>query len=59
MTYETLLRRVWGGRKGVDEKSVRAYVQRLREKLGDDAKRSTYIVTELGVGYRTPGPGDA
>ena len=59
VTYETLMRRVWGGRKGADEKSVRAYVQRLRAKLGDDAKRPTYIVTELRVGYRMSGPGEA
>ena len=59
VTYATLLRRVWGRRKGADEKSVRAYVQRLREKLGDDAKRPTYIVTELRVGYRMPGPDEA
>ena len=59
VTYETLLRRVWAGRRGADEKSVRAYVQRLREKLGDDAKRPTYIVTELRVGYRMPGPAEA
>ena len=59
VTYETLMRRVWGGRKGADEKSVRAYVQRLRAKLGDDAKRPTYIVTELRVGYRMPGPEEA
>ena len=58
VTYETLLRRVWAGRRGADEKSVRAYVQRLREKLGDDAKRPTYIVTELRVGYRMPGPAE-
>ena len=59
VTYETLMRRVWGGRKGADEKSVRAYVQRLRAKLGDDAKQPTYIVTELRVGYRMPGPEEA
>ena len=43
--YETLLRRVWIGRKGADAKRVRTYVERLRNKLGDDAKRPTYIVT--------------
>ena len=58
VTYETLLRRVWAGRKGARPKTVRAYVQRLREKLGDDAQRSTYIVTELRVGYRMPRPED-
>lgn len=57
--YETLLRRVWVGRKGADAKRVRTYVERLRNKLGDDAKQLTYIVTEPRVGYRMPGPGEA
>ena len=56
---ETLLRSVWGERKGADEKSVRVYVRRLCEKLGDDAKQPTYIVTELRVGYRMPEPAEA
>lgn len=30
--------------------------RRLRERLGDDAKQPTYIVTELRVGYRMPEP---
>ena len=52
VTYETLLRRVWAGRKGARPKTVRTYVQRLREKLRDDANRPVYIVTDPRVGYR-------
>ena len=55
VSYETLLRRVWAGRKGARPKTVRTYVQRLREKLGDDATRPRYIVTEPRVGYRMEG----
>ncbi|MDE0032744.1 MAG: response regulator [Deltaproteobacteria bacterium] len=58
-TYETLLRQVWGGRHGADEKIVRAYVKRLRKSLGDDARQPVYIRTELRVGYRMPRPGDS
>ncbi len=57
LTYDALLRQVWSGRNS-DAKIVRAYVKRLRRKLGDDAKRPTYILTELRVGYRMPRPGD-
>ena len=57
LTHETLLRRVWSGRTA-DPKIVRAYVKRLRSKLGDDAQRPAYILTEPRVGYRMPGPGD-
>ena len=58
-TYDTLLRQVWGGRIGADASNVRAYVQRLRRRLGDDARRAVYIQTELRVGYRMPRPGGA
>ena len=54
-TYETLLRQVWGGRNG-DPRSVRAYVRRLRKKLGDDTARPVYIFTEPRVGYRMAQP---
>ena len=57
-TYGALLRQVWDGRHGADEKIVRAYVKRLRKRLGDDARRPVYIQTELRVGYRMPGPDD-
>ncbi len=58
-TYDALLRRVWGGRIGADAGIVRAYVKRLRRRLGDDARRPVYIQTELRVGYRMPRPGNA
>ncbi len=57
LTYEALLRQVWSGRNS-DAKIVRAYVKRLRRKLGDDARQPVYILTELRVGYRMPGQDD-
>ena len=36
-TYEALRRKVWGARAKGDPKVVRAFVKRLRKKLGDDA----------------------
>ena len=58
LTHETLLRRVWAGRGGGGPKIVRAYVKRLRSKLGDDAARPAWIFNERGVGYRMARPGD-
>ena len=58
LTHETLLRRVWAGRPAAAPKIVRAYVKRLRDKLGDEADRPALIVNERGVGYRMPRPGD-
>ena len=55
-TYDALLRQVWSGRSHANPKLVRAYVQRLRRKLGDDTSRPAYILTERRVGYRMPRP---
>ena len=59
VTYETLLRSVWrlDGLKG--KRRVRAFVKKLRDKLGDDAESPTYIFTEPRVGYRMHRPDDA
>ena len=47
--HKALLRQVWGGRNTGDPKRVRAYVKRVRRKLGDDAADPAYIVNECGV----------
>ena len=57
LTYEWLLRHVWRGDSD-DAKLVRAIVKKLRRKLGDDAARPAYILTERGVGYRMGPPSD-
>ena len=56
-SYEDLLRRVWSGKGYRDPKLVRAFIKKLRRKLGDDAARPAYIRTERGVGYRMGTPG--
>ena len=58
LTYETLLQQVWGGWDSPGTYRVRTFVKKLRSKLGDDAGRPAYILTERGVGYRIPGPED-
>ncbi len=59
LTHEALLRQVWAGRKNPNSKTVRAYVKRLRNRLGDDADRPAWIINERGVGYRMARPGEA
>ena len=56
VSHEQLLRRVWGPLYSSDARIVRTYVKELRQKLGDDAARPTYIFTEPGVGYRMAKP---
>ena len=60
MTYDSLLRRAWGGRDlgGGDAKLVHAVIRRLRRKLGDSAASPAYILNERAVGYVMPAPRD-
>ena len=60
LTYEHLLRRVWGAEKDADLRPMRTVISTLRRRLGDDADNPTYIFTEPRVGYRMArgqGPG--
>ena len=54
--YDDLARSVWSHRERVDSKLVRAYIRRLRPKLGDDPDAPVYIFSERGVGYCMPAP---
>ena len=56
LTYERLLRRVWGLDGDADVRPMRTAVSSLRRKLGDAAESPTYVFTELRVGYRMPNP---
>ena len=58
LTHESLLRQVWSRRSNADPKIVRAYIKRLRSRLGDDGARPALIFNERGVGYRMARPGD-
>ena len=58
LTYERLLRRVWGSENSGDVRPMRTVVSALRRKLGDDADEPRYIFTEPKVGYRMA-PGEA
>ena len=51
LTYEQLVRRVWGQGKVGEWGLVRTIIRRLRIKLNDDAESPTYIFNERYVGY--------
>ncbi|MGA7732724.1 MAG: response regulator transcription factor [Chloroflexia bacterium] len=52
LSHDTLLRRVWGPEYEGEERYLKVFVRRLRQKLGDNTKKPRYIQTEWGVGYR-------
>ena len=56
VTFDSLLRQVWRGRRHANPKLVRAFIKNLRSKLGDDAGDPTYIFSQRGVGYRMGRP---
>lgn len=52
LTHQWLLRHVWGPGYQTESQYLRAYVRRLRAKLGDDPTDARWIATEPGIGYR-------
>jgi two-component system KDP operon response regulator KdpE len=56
LTHSQILQRVWGPNYGGEVALVRTFIRNLRQKLGDDAIHSRYIITHPGIGYRWQGP---
>lgn len=52
VTYNRLLRQVWGRRGGGNPGPVRTFAKKLRS----NAANPTYILSQRGVGYRMPRP---
>ncbi len=59
VSHDELFRRVWGPGHSGEAHSLRSFVRKLRNKLGDDAKNPRYIFTHPGMGYRMPDPREA
>jgi two-component system, OmpR family, KDP operon response regulator KdpE len=64
LTHGWLLHRVWGPAYESEAQYLRVFIRQLRRKLGDDAIRPRFILTEPGLGYRwkpdgSPDAGDA
>jgi DNA-binding response OmpR family regulator len=55
LTHEQILAAVWGPEYLDSPNYVYVYVRHLRQKLERDPNRSTYLLTERGVGYRFEG----
>jgi two-component system, OmpR family, KDP operon response regulator KdpE len=52
VTYQELLKDVWGPNKLEQIPYVRTYIAELRRKLECDVTRPAYLRTEIGVGYQ-------
>ena len=52
LTYQYLLKEVWGVEGYGDLRPMRTVISTLRRRLGDDADNPFYIFTEPRVGYR-------
>ncbi len=52
LEYEDLLQRLWGPKRKQGRGLVRTVVKRLRQKIGEDARKPEHIFTASGVGYR-------
>jgi len=53
--HQALLREIWGDEYSGDIQSLKVYIRRLRQKLGDDLKQPHHIQSDWGVGYRFSG----
>ena len=52
VSHQMLADRLWGDEALGDPATMRRYISRLRDKLGDDPQSPHIILTEHGLGYR-------
>ena len=52
VTRDELMQRIWGRRHRYRDRTVDAFVRKLREKIDRRPPRHTFIQTRYGVGYK-------
>ena len=52
MTYQQLLKEVWGPKYATQRQYLHVYVGHLRHKLEENPTRPRFLLTDAGVGYR-------
>ncbi len=52
LTHRQIIQRVWGSVYEDDSRLLRVNISNLRRKIEPNPNQPTYILTELGVGYR-------
>ena len=52
MTYESILKDLWGPTVGTNNQALRVHMANIRRKIEKNPAEPRYILTEVGVGYR-------
>lgn len=52
LTYDYLIREIWGPNKAYDNQILRVNMANIRRKIEKNPAEPVYIFTEVGVGYR-------
>ncbi len=52
LAREEILKRIWGFDYDGTARTIDNFVNRIRQKIGDDLNKPTYILTVRGVGYK-------
>ena len=52
VTYQSIMRELWGPQASNDNKILRVHMASIRRKIEPDLSEPRYIFTETGVGYR-------
>ena len=52
LTYDFLIREIWGPNKAYDNQILRVNMANIRRKIENNPAEPRYIFTEVGVGYR-------
>lgn len=52
LTYDFIIREIWGPEASADTQNLRANMAKIRRKLEKNPAKPRYIFTEVGVGYR-------
>lgn len=54
VTYDRIIKHIWGINPGGDTKILRVNITNIRKKIENDSTNPEYIITEPGIGYRMP-----
>ena len=52
LTYNYIIKEIWGSGYGSDTQALRSVMAGLRRKIEKNPGKPAYIFTEIGVGYR-------